>query len=334
MKPTLEDVAEVAGVSRATVSRVINGSPRVSDGVRATVEGAVKTLGYVPNRAARSLVTQKTESVALVVRETETRLFSEPFFGGITRAISQRLTQSGFQMILVMAAASERVTSIEQYLTGGHVDGVLLLSMHGDDPVVRLLLEAGIPTVVGGRFLGAGPVSSVDADNRGGARAAIDHLVERGHSRIATITGPRDTGAGLDRYEGYVEGLGAADIPIDESLVVEGDFTREGGGDAARALLQRGADFDAVFAASDLMAAGVLQTFAAAGRNVPGDIAVVGFDDSPVAQLTDPTLTTVKQPLDVMGKRMAEFVLEQIDSGRNQDRREVLPTQLVIRGSS
>lgn len=334
MKPTLEDVAGVAGVSRATASRVINGSSRVSEQARLAVHSAVTHLGYVPNRAARSLVTQRTDSIALVVRETETTLFSEPFFAGIVRSINQRVVQSGLQMILVMAEPSREPSSLEQYLTGGHVDGVLLVSLHGDDELLGALVEAGVPTVIAGRSLGHRRVSSVDADNRGGARAAVEHLVAAGRRRVATITGPRDMVAGLDRFEGYLDGLRETGLPIDESLVIQADFSHRGGVEAARQLLDRAPDVDALFAASDLIAAGALQTFAANGRGVPDDIALVGFDDSSVAQLTDPSLTTVRQPLDAMGSLMCELLIEEIDEDRDGNRQEVLPTQLVVRASS
>ena len=334
MKPTLEDVADRAGVSRATVSRVINGSPKVSEEVRATVQVAVKRLGYVPNRAARSLVTRRTESIALVVREPEEALFAEPFFAGIVRSINRHVTESGFQMILVMAKPSDELSRLERYLTGGHVDGVLLVSMHRDDSLLRSLVEAEIPTVIGGRSMGVEQVSSVDAENRGGARAVVEHLVESGKSRIATIAGPRDMAVGWDRYEGYKDGLRSTGSPVDEALVVEGDFSQEGGAAAAEQLLERRPDMDAVFAASDLMAAGALLTIRRAGKRVPEDVAVVGFDDSSVAQLTDPPLTSVRQPLDAMGRRMAEILLQQIASGKPEITREILPTELVLRRSS
>jgi DNA-binding LacI/PurR family transcriptional regulator len=334
VKPTLEDVAAEAGVSRATVSRVMNGSPRVSDGVRLTVQGAVERLGYVPNRAARTLVTQRTESVAFVVRETEKRVFSEPFFAGIVRAINNHITRAGYQMMLVMADPSDESAPLEHYLTDGHVDGVLLASMHGEDALLRWLLDNNLPTVVVGRPLGVDDVSSVDADNRGGARSAVDHLAGIGRSRIATITGPLDMGPGLDRYEGYLDGLKAAGHAEDDDLVVEGDFSQESGANGARRLLRERPDLDAVFAASDLMAAGALQELGRHGRRVPQDVAVIGFDDSSLAHLTDPPLSSVRQPLDEMGRVMTEMLLELMGDPGAELRRELLPTELVVRAST
>ena len=334
MKPTLEDVAEVAGVSRATVSRVVNGSSKVSDDVRAAVHGAVQTLGYVPNRAARSLVTQRTDSIGLVVRETEETLFSEPFFAGIVRAINRHITEHGLQMVLIMATHSDGPSRLDQYLTSGHVDGVLLLSMHRDDGLLPRLVEAGVPIVVGGRPMDLDEVSFVDADNRGGARTAVEHLIDIGRSTVAAIAGPRDMAVGWDRYEGYKEGLENAGRAIDEALVAEGDFSQGGGAAAMRELLSIRPDLDAVFAASDLMATGAIRTLQATGRKVPDDVAVVGFDDSWVARLTEPPLTTVRQPLDAMGRRMAEILVAQMRSGDRHISRDILPTELVIRASS
>lgn len=333
MNPTLEDVANAAGVSRATVSRVINASPRVSPEVKAAVEAAVETLGYVPNRAARSLVTRRTDSVALIVREAETRLFSEPFFAGIVRGAGAELAESGVQMILSLARSDQDFTRLERYLTARHVDGVLLVSTHGHDPLLRSLADAGVPTVIGGRALDVDDVTSVDADNLGGSSGAVDHLFQTGRTCIATITGPLDMGVGLDRYAGYRDALTLAGYDLDESLVAEGDFTQEGGEGAMERLLDHRPDLDAVFAASDLMAAGALRALARAGKRVPEDVAVVGFDDSPVARLTEPPLTSVAQPVEVMGRRMAELLLRQMN-GDAQRRRDVLATALVVRSSS
>jgi DNA-binding LacI/PurR family transcriptional regulator len=333
MNPTLEDVASAAGLSRATVSRVINASPRVSPEARAAVDAAVEALGYVPNRAARSLVTRRTDSVALIVREAETRLFSEPFFAGIVRGAGAMLAESGVQMVLSLARSDEDFTRLARYLTARHVDGVLLVSTHGQDPLIRSLADANVPTVIGGRALDADGFSSVDADNLGGATQAVEHLFAKGRKLIATITGPLDMGVGLDRYAGYQQAMTRAGALADESLVTEGDFTQEGGEAAMEGLLEKRPDLDGVFAASDLMAAGALRALTRAGKRVPEDVAVVGFDDSPVAKLTEPLLTSVAQPVEVMGRRMAELLLRQID-GDGERQREVLATALVARSSS
>jgi DNA-binding LacI/PurR family transcriptional regulator len=346
--PTLEQVAALAGVSRATVSRVVNGSPKVSPEVRAQVERAVAKLGYVPNRAARSLVTRRADSVALVVSESHARFFSEPFFAGMVRGVSAALAGTGVQLLLLIAQNLPDRSRLERYVVGGHVDGVLLASLHGDDPLPATLERAGVPAVLVGRPAGPGTpgdrhdpstgrgarASYVDADNRGGARAAVLHLAARGRRRIATITGPLDMGVGLDRLDGYRDGLAAAGLAADPALVEPGDFTEEGGAAAMVRLLARpGPPVDAVFAASDLMAAGALRALRAAGRRVPEEVAVVGFEDSAVARYAQPPLTTVRQPIEEMGRQATRLLLAKM-AGEATGMHLVLDTELVVRAST
>jgi DNA-binding LacI/PurR family transcriptional regulator len=353
--PTLEQVAALAGVSRATVSRVVNGSPKVSPAVRAQVERAVAKLGYVPNRAARSLVTRRADSVALVVSEPHARFFSEPFFAGMVRGVSAALAGTGVQLVLLIAQDLPDRGRLERYVVGGHVDGVLLASLHGDDPLPGILERAGVPAVLVGRpagvvprsnggvrgtagvvprWNGAVPVSWVDADNRGGAGKAVGHLARQGRRRIATITGPLDMGVGLDRLEGYRDGLVAAGLAGAGGLVETGDFTEEGGATAMARLLERpGSPVDAVFAASDMMAAGALRALRTAGRRVPEDVAVVGFEDSAVARYAQPPLTTVRQPIEEMGRQATRLLLARV-AGEAGGMHLILETELVVRVSA
>ena len=333
--PTLEQVAALAGVSRATVSRVVNGSPKVSPAVRAQVERAVAKLGYVPNRAARSLVTRRADSVALVVSEPHARFFSEPFFAGMVRGVSAALAETGVQLLLLIAQDLPDRGWLERYVVGGHVDGVLLASLHGDDPLPGTLERAGVPAVLIGRPVDqAAPGSYVDADNRGGAGKAVGHLARRGRRRIATITGSLDMGVGQDRLEGYRDGLAAAGLAGAGDLVETGDFTEEGGAAAMGRLLERPGDpVDAVFAASDLMAAGALRALRAAGRRVPEDVAVVGFEDSAVARYAQPPLTTVRQPIEEMGRQATRLLLAQV-AGEAGGMHLILDTELVVRASA
>lgn len=332
-QPTLEAVAARAGVSRATVSRVVNGSPRVSDTARRAVERAVEELGYVPNPAARSLVTRRTQSLALVIAEPEDRLFTDPFFAGIVRGVSRALAQAEHQLVLLMRRADAEHQRVERYLGNGHVDGVMIVSLHGDDPLPARLERRGVPVVVGGRPQRAGALRYVDVDNAGGARSAVEHLLALGRERIATITGPPDMAASADRYEGYRRALGGAGLAVDGDLVVAGTFEQDSGSEAMHALLARRPDVDAVFAASDLMAAGALAALHAAGRRVPDDVALVGFDDTFVARSTQPPLTTVRQPIERMGAEMARLVLAAVE-GRAVPDHVLLPTELVVRESA
>lgn len=331
---TLEEVAQLAGVSRATVSRVVNGSPRVSPDVRIDVQAAIERLGYVPNRAARSLVTRRSDSIAVVITEPAGRLFSDPFFPRLLRGISSELAARDRQLILLMPDSPADEGRTGDYLTAGHVDGALLVSLHADDPLPARLGAAGIPIVLVGRPPKGTKASFVDVDNRQGAQTAVAHLIAGGRRVVATIAGPQDMAVGLDRLAGYREALVDAGIAPDPALETTGDFTQESGSAAMKRLLAARPDIDAVFAASDLMAAGALSVLAAAGRRVPADVAVVGFDDSPVAMTTTPQLTSVRQPIEAMGHEVARLLVDAVEASDLVPRRVILATELVRRASS
>jgi DNA-binding LacI/PurR family transcriptional regulator len=331
---TLKQVAGVAGVSRATASRVFTESPRVSARARRAVERAARQLGYVPNRAARSLRTGRTGLVALVIPEPTARLFSDPLFPRVVRGITEVLAEQDRQLVLLAPQSPADEERLGAYLAAGHVDGALLISLHGGDALPGRLAGRGLPVVVGGRPPVAGPVSYVDVDNVGGALAAVGHLVARGRRRIATVTGPLDMPAAQDRLEGCRRALAAAGLHLRPPLEAEGDFSHDGGVAAMRALLARHPDLDAVFAASDLMAAGALQVLREAGRRVPEDVAVVGFDDSPFAASTVPPLSSVRQPIEEWGREMTRVLGAGIDAERQVPRRVILATELVVRAST
>jgi DNA-binding LacI/PurR family transcriptional regulator len=331
-RATLEQVAEAARVSRATASRVVNGDRRVGGSARAAVETAIQELRYVPNRAARSLVTRRSDSVAVVIPEPTSQLFGDPFFPRVLRGISEALDANGMQLVLLMPQARADEERVERYLTAGHGDGVLLISLHGSDPLPETLRRHGIPVVVGGRPPGAGS-PYVDVDNRAGAGMAVKHLLDGGRRHIATIAGPQDMAAGADRLSGYRDQVAAAGRHADD-LVEVADFTLEGGRLAMERLLARAPAIDAVFVASDFMAIGALAALHAAGRAIPGDVAVVGFDDSPLAGTTQPPLSSVRQPIEEMGREMTRLLMQEIRSPGGAPRRVILETELVVRESS
>lgn len=333
-RPTVDKVAELAGVGRATVSRVINGASNVSPATKAAVERAIEELGYSPNQAARSLVTRQTNTVALVVSEPEDRIWDEPYFPRVIRGISAALNETGYQMMLTITRTAADQRRLEAYLTGRHVDGVLLISLHGNDPLPARLEEHGVPTVLGGAPVGVTPVACVDADNQGGARAAVEHLLERGRTRVATIAGPQDMRVGVDRLTGYRAALEDAGVRVPKKMITYGDFSAASGLPAMRQLLRAVPDVDAVFAASDPMAIGAMRALREAGKRVPQDVAVVGFDDSLAALHTDPPLTTVHQPVEAMGKAMAQVLVQRIRGEEVPVRLMVLDTDLVVRESS
>ena len=329
---TLEDVAARAGVSRATASRVINGSPRVTPATRKAVEEAVKALRYTPNRAARSLAGSASDTVALVVSEPADRMFADPFFAGTVRGVAAALSETRYQLVLLATQGDDDRGRVERHLLRGTTDGVLLLSTRADDPLPGRLVREGLPCVIAGRHDDAA-VGAVDADNEGGARAAVAHLLERGRRVVGTVAGPSGMAVSADRHAGWKVALTEAGLRPARELVARGDFTRAGGAVAAAKLLDRSPDVDAVFAASDLMALGVLDVLRSRGRRVPDDVAVVGFDDSDLAASADPPLTSVRQPIEQMGREMAALLLAQLDDGA-EPTSVVLPTELIPRASS
>lgn len=340
-RPTLEAVAERAGVSRATVSRVVNGGDGVRPQLAEKVREAVRELGYVPNPAARTLVTRRTGAVAVIIAEPEARIFSDPFFSRQLRGISRELTAHDTQLVLLLVEDPGDYDRIGRYLAGGHVDGALAFSLHAADPLPAITRRIGMPTVYGGRpgwTAGAAQhdaVAYVDADNRGGAREAVRYLLDQGRRQVAHIAGPLDQTSAVDRLDGYRDVL----VDADPALIAEGDFTVAGGARAMAELLDRCPELDAVFAGNDLMATGALRVLRERGRAVPRDVALVGFDDAePVAESADPPLTTVRQDVEGMGRTMARLLLRILAPGPRQGctppASVITPTSLVRRGSA
>lgn len=336
-RPTLEEVADRAGVSRATASRVIRGASNVSDTARAAVLNAASELSYTVNRAARSLVTRRSDSVAFLVAETGERMFRDPYFLGILRGAQAVISNSGMQLVFAIASTARELEQFTEYAASGHVDGTLLISLHGvgDDggDLPRRLEALGVPTVLNGRPLGDPSTYYVDSDNSEGGRLATELLIERGARRIATITGPMDMAVGQDRLTGYRSALAAHGLDQRPDLVATGDFSVEGGAKAMARLLDQVPDLDAVFCASDLTALGAMQALAETGRSVPRDVAVVGFDDVAEAETAAVPLTTVRQPIRDLGRAMAQVLLDRLNE-KSPPHRTVLPVSLTRRASA
>ncbi|MBT2385566.1 LacI family DNA-binding transcriptional regulator [Streptomyces sp. ISL-11] len=331
---TLEEVAARAGVGRGTASRVLNGSPRVSERARAAVERAVTELGYVPHRAARALAAGRADTVALVIPEPGTAFFPEAALAGIVRGVGAELADGDIQLLLVLLRTSEDRRRFADRLAAHPVDGVLVVSAHDDDPLPALLAGTAVPAVVTGGPAPAGGLCLVDTDDTGGARAAVEHLLARGRRTVAALVGPPGSRAAASRLDGYRQALEAAGRAGDEKLVVTVDPADDGAYAATRALLDRRPALDAVFASSDTLAAGALRALRAAGRRVPADVALTGFDDSPVARDLDPPLTSVRRPVEELGRAMARTLLARIGDCGARHARIVLPAELIARASS
>ncbi|GAA4084053.1 LacI family DNA-binding transcriptional regulator [Nonomuraea soli] len=327
-RPTIHDVAAKAGVSRGTVSRVLNGDRYVSTASQLAVERAIAETGYVVNRNARSLVTQRSGSVLLVLSDPHERLFEDPNYSVLFRTAAQRLGERDISLVLMMVADDAERQRVMRYVQGGHADGVFLVSTHAGDPLASALGDQ-VPVVAQGEVLGL-KIPYAATDERMGGRQMTEYLVSRGRKKIATITGPMDTAAGSQRLEGYTDVLGRR---ASKKLIAHGDWSRSSGHRAMTELLSRAPDLDAVFVASDLMAAGALAALREAGRRVPEDVAVGGFDDSSVALSTHPPLTTIRQPLADIAQETVRLLLALID-GAGSVEPVILPTELIVREST
>jgi len=329
---TLDEVAQAAGVSRATASRVFSGHRQVSEATRRAVELAAAELGYIPNGAARSLAAGPSESVGVLVPEPGSQLFGDPMLARLLSAIGDELSANGMQMVLFAPQSATDVERLERYLAGGHVDALLLLAWHESESLPARLQTRGIPMVFGGRPQTRFEVSYVDVDNHAGGRSATEHLVLQGRRRIAHIAGPQGGVVARQRFQGFREAMWNAGLRSD--LVEAGAFDRDSGELAMARLLATLEDIDAVFAASDAMAAGAMWALQVLGRRVPDDVAVIGFDDSPIATATQPPLSSVRHRVEDMGREMTKLALN-LSAVRGQSPRQmVLDPELALREST
>ncbi|GII31044.1 LacI family DNA-binding transcriptional regulator [Planotetraspora mira] len=329
--PTLAEVAAAAGVSPATASRVLTGSVRVTTSTRRQVHDAMSRLGYVRRRAPRGSAGRRADHViAAVVCEHSPRLFNEPYYARLLSACEEVLATHGIPLVLMTATpATASITGPP--LMAGAVDGVLLIGPRARHPLPVTLAASGIPVRCVGRPPDGVELPYVDMDNRDGGRQAAEHLLLGNRKAITTIAGPPTLPAARDRLEGFRQAL--RDAGVMETPVAYGDFTHASGAHAMQWLMQRAPRLDAVFAASDVMAAGAMQTLRRAGRTVPGDVAVIGYDDAPVARHVTPALTTVRQPVEELATLAARLLLTALRDGGAPATDPVLPTELVVRES-
>jgi LacI family transcriptional regulator len=326
---TLEQIAELTGVSRSTVSRVVNNDSRVSPSTREKVWEVVRREGYRPNLHARGLAAGQSNIVAAVIPGGISNILGDPYFGVLLSGIASAADARDRYVLLSLSDVTFK-HRVDELVQQGAVDGVIFSSSEEDEPLTRAFLNSGTPFVSLGRNRD-GRVSYVDVDNRNASRQITAHLLRLGRRRIATITGAPIATAAQDRLAGYLDALEAFGVPIVEELIVEGDFSEMGGRLGMRSLLDHNPD--AVFAASDRMAAGALNEIRSSGLRVPEDIALVGFDDLPLAAEMDPPLTTIRQSVKSMGETAVKVLLDLIDDPLGPPRRVMVPTELVVRAS-
>lgn len=356
--PTLETVARQAGVSRATVSRVINGNRKVDPEIQTVVRMAIAATGYVPNRAARSLVTRKSETIALVVSGAGTgvpdgldpptqpgtidgapaprgtldnQVLHDPFFGRIAAGVIGFLRPRTMHPVLMLADSEQARDQVTLFLRQGHADGAVLVSTHADDPLPRELTDVDVPVSLFARPSQPIPASYVDLSHADGGVLAAMRLHNQGRRRVASITGPLDVLAARERLRGFEDALAVHGHP--ELRHAQGNFTQESGEKAMERLLSMDPRLDGVFAANDLMAQGALHVLREHGRRVPQDVAVIGFDDSSAATASRPTLTTVRQPIEEMAAEMTRLVVERIEDPSAEPTEVIFEPTLVVRQS-
>jgi LacI family transcriptional regulator, galactose operon repressor len=328
----LEDIAQLAGVSRSTVSRVVNDHPNVRASVRKRVLEVIESAGYHPNAAARTLASQRSWMIGLVLPRSVSSFFTDPYFPRLTQGVAQACNQYNYTLALFLVGTNEDEEKIYPRVSRkGLLDGILVQSGQIGDQLIDRLVNSNIPLVIAGRPFQSKDVSYIDVDNINAAYNAVSHLVRLGYQRIGTITGMADSSVTIDRKEGYLKAMVERGRDVDQALIAEGDFTDAGGYYAMQRLLP--AKPDAVFAASDLMALGAMRAVREAGLRIPDDVAFVGFDDLPLAVLPEPQLTTVRQPIYQFGFKAVEILIDLIENGIEPARRILLDTELIIRGS-
>ncbi len=329
---TLDDIAKQSGVSRSTVSRVINGQPYVRQEVRERVLRVIQETGFHPNIAARTLASQRSWMIGLVLPRSVSSFFTDPYFPRLTQGIARACNQHNYTLNLFLISSPDDEDKIYPRISRkGFLDGILVQSGQVGDQLIERLINLTMPVVVAGRPFHASDVSYLDVDNVKAAFDAVTHLIWLGYRRIGTITGALSSTASLDRKEGYLRALLDHGLTVDKNLIVEGDFTEASGYTAMQQLIT--AQPDAVFAASDVMAFGAMRAVHEMGLRIPEDIAFVGFDDLPPATLADPPLTTIHQPIVEFGEKAVEILIDLIENGVKPPRRVIMDTELVVRES-
>lgn len=329
---TLEDVGALAGVSRSTVSRVINNESSVRPEVRARVEAVISQTGYAPNAAARSLASNQTGVIGLVIPSHVSNLFEDPYFARLIQGVTLGAKQISSTLSLFLFESEEEEREVSpRVVESGFLDGVIVTATRPGNSLMRKIAATDLPLVAIGRP-GIDGVPYVDVDNRAGAFEAAKFLREHGYERCGYIGGPLNTSTGEDRLAGFIDGLAEFNSALPNGLRAFGDFSEPSGYDAMSRLLDHSPD--AVFAASDGMALGAIRRIHDAGLSVPDDIAVIGFDGFTLGETSEPSLTTLEQPVSATGSLAVEMLHEMLGDRSTPITPSVLPVQLIRRASA
>jgi LacI family transcriptional regulator len=327
---TIREVAEIAGVSYATVSHVINNTRVVSPETRQRVMDAMAELNYRPNALARSLRQGKTNTLGLVLPDS-----ANPFFAEISRSIEDEAFNKGYSVFLCNTELdTRRELFYVDVLSKKQVDGIIFVAAGDQADSLDFLAREGMPVVMIDRNIPNVEVDAVLTDHQLGGFLATRHLLQLGHKLIACIAGPSSITPSAERITGYRNALEQVDIPYDEKLVIRGDYHSQSGMDITHSILQMDPRPTAIFALNDLMALGALRAAAEAGCSIPGDLAVVGYDDLELSQFTNPPLTTIAQPKKEIGLQAVSLLVERISQNNRPPRRLVLPPELIVRRST
>lgn len=327
---TYSDIANEAGVSKATVSRVLNDDPNVDDERRKRVIETVERMGYKRNRAASALASGKSGMIAIVI-DDDLSILSDPFYATVASGISRVLMRNDLQPLLLVAEMNSVDGPVAHYLQGGEVDGAIFFQLH-ESTLIRKLEKIGLPFVIVGTPHTNSDFLYVDCDNFGGGLQAARHFFETGRKVIGTITGDIVATAGKQRLDGFMQGYREHGKVASKKLVAQGDYSLDSGRIAMRHLLADNPELDAVFAANDLMAVGAIAAAEEAGKSVPEDIAIIGFDDSLVAQTSRPTLSSIKQDVVNLGETAANLLIGKLKGEAMES--VILPVELVARHSA
>jgi DNA-binding LacI/PurR family transcriptional regulator len=327
---TIEDVAALAGVSRQTVSRVLNDRDYVADETRACVLAAIEELDYRPNAVARSMVAGRTCTLGCISPN-----LTDYTFARIIESAQAEARRQGYFILTGSAPTEPDVEPLLEEMLRRRVDGLLILNPRADDRYRYFLplIEKGTAVVYLGNSPHDEPVSSVRCDDRQGGYRATRYLIDLGHTAIATFSGPINEECTLDRLEGYRQALSQAGLDFDPALTVSGDWSATSGYQAARRLLEAGDAFSAIFAQNDRMAMGTIRALREAGHRVPVDVSVIGFDDIPMASYFDPPLTTLHQLLEELGRQAARLLIETIHNPHRPPDQMLIQARLVERAS-